>query len=232
MGAVYEARHAKLSRRFALKFLLPELAARPELLRRFENEAKAAGGLEHANLVAVTDFGSSADGAPYIVMEFLQGEDCSSLLHRLGPLPFARAADIVLQACRGLAVAHEAGIIHRDSNRRTSFWPMRETGATWSRSSISESPSSARRKEPCRPAPGTTFGTAHYMSPEQARGASEVDERTDVWSLGIVLFELLSRAEAVRGRAVSARRSTRSSARNRDLSLRCVRISRPRWPRW
>src|SRR5262245_16040419 len=100
MGAVYEARHATLSRRFAVKFLLPALAANREILRRFENEAKAAGGLEHPNLAAVTDFGRAADGSPYIVMEFLQGEDCAKLLKRLGPLPVPRAVNIVAQACR------------------------------------------------------------------------------------------------------------------------------------
>src|SRR3712207_3986285 len=84
MGAVYEARHAKLARRFAIKFLLPDLAQKPAILRRFENEAKAAGGLEHPNLVAVTDFGAAHDGSPYIVMEFLQGEDCGKLVARTG----------------------------------------------------------------------------------------------------------------------------------------------------
>src|SRR5882672_1021809 len=113
MGNVYEARDVTLNRRWAIKFLLPQFAGKREILRRFENEAKAAGGLEHPNLVAVTDFGY-VDGAPYIVMEFLQGEDCSKLLHRVGPLPVARAADIVRQACRGLGLAHKHGIVHRD----------------------------------------------------------------------------------------------------------------------
>src|SRR3954468_19202553 len=114
MGTVYEARHAKLARRSAIKFLLPELAASADALRRFENEAKTAGGLEHPHLVAVTDFGRASDGAPYLVMEFLEGEDCAALLGRLGPLPIPRAVDMMLQACRGLAVAHKAGVVHRD----------------------------------------------------------------------------------------------------------------------
>src|SRR5262245_40273656 len=85
MGAVYEARHATISRRFAIKFLLPQLALNRDILRRFENEAKAAGSLEHQNLAAVTDFGRGPDGAPYLVLEYLQGEDCSKMLRRLGP---------------------------------------------------------------------------------------------------------------------------------------------------
>ena len=192
MGAVYEARHAKLSRRFAIKFLLPELAAKREILRRFENEAKAAGGLEHANLVAVTDFGSTDDGAPYIVMEFLQGEDCSRLLGRTGPLSVQRAADIVVQACRGLTLAHNAGIVHRDLKPENLFLAdagdgrdlvkVLDFGIAKLRSADGSLVTNT----------GTTFGTAHYMSPEQARGASDVDQRTDVWSLGVVLYELLS----------------------------------------
>jgi serine/threonine protein kinase len=191
MGAVYEARH-KLSRRFAIKFLHHELAANREILHRFENEARAAGGLEHPNLAAVIDWGRSADGAPYIVMEFLEGEDCSSLLKRLGPLPPTRAADIVFQACRGLAVAHRAGIIHRDLKPANLFLCDAGDGSdlvkvldfgiaklrTFDRSFVTGM--------------GATLGTPYYMSPEQAGGAGEVDKRTDVWSLGVVLYELLS----------------------------------------
>jgi serine/threonine protein kinase len=191
MGAVYEARH-KLSRRFAIKFLHPELAANREMLRRFENEAKAAGGLEHANLAAVIDSGLAADGAPYLVMEYLEGEDCASLLRRLGPLPVQRAADIVFQACRGLAVAHRARIVHRDLKPENLFLVDAGDGSDLVKvldfgiaKLRSNSGSLVTRM-------GEALGTPHYMSPEQARGASEVDERTDVWSLGVVLYELLS----------------------------------------
>ena len=199
MGAVYEARHAKLSRRFAIKFLLPELADNREMLRRFENEAKAAGGLEHLNLAAVTDFGRASDGAPYLVMEFLQGEDCSKLLRRLGTLPVPRAADIVRQACRGLAVAHNVGIFHRDLKPENLFLAdagdgrdlvkVLDFGIAKLRSADGSLATST----------GATFGTAHYMSPEQARGASEVDQRADVWSLGVVLYEFLSGCKPFNG---------------------------------
>ncbi len=114
MGSVYEAQHVTLQRRFAIKFMLPEYAANRATLRRFENEAKAAGGLEHANIAAVTDIGQAPDGSPYLVMEFLAGQDGSKLLARLGPLPVPRATNIVFQACLGLGVAHKAGIVHRD----------------------------------------------------------------------------------------------------------------------
>jgi serine/threonine protein kinase len=191
MGAVYEARHSRLARRVAIKFLLPELAARPEILRRFENEAMAAGGLEHPNLVAVMDLGRAAEGSPYLVMEFLQGEDCARLLRRVGPLPVPRAADIVLQACRGVAVAHQAGIIHRDLKPENLF--VTDIGDGSDQVKVLDFGIAKLRLTDGQVATrtGSTFGTIHYMSPEQARGAAEVDPRTDVWSLGVVLYELL-----------------------------------------
>jgi eukaryotic-like serine/threonine-protein kinase len=191
MGAVYEARHVRLGRRVAIKFLLPELAARGELLRRFENEAVAAGGLEHPNLVAVIDLGRAADGSPYLVMEFLDGEDCARLVRHVGPLPVARAVNIVLQACRGVAVAHDAGIVHRDLKPENLF--LTDVGDGGDQIKVLDFGIAKLRPADGQSATrtGSTFGTTHYMSPEQARGAGEVDVRTDVWSLGVVLYELL-----------------------------------------
>ena len=188
MGAVYEARHARLSRRFAIKFLLPEVATNREVLRRFENEAKAAGGLEHPNLAAVTDVGQAPDGAPYLVMEFLEGEDGATLLRRHGPLSVRRAADIVVQACRGLAVAHRAGIVHRDHKPENIF--IATAGDGRDQVKVLDFGIAKLRSVDASVATGTgaTFGTAFYMSPEQARGAGEVDHRSDVWSLGVVVL--------------------------------------------
>src|SRR5450755_1323577 len=192
MGTVYEARHSRLARRVAIKFLLPDFAANREVLRRFENEAKAAGGLEHPNLAAVTDFGRADDGSPYLVMEFLEGEDCAKLLSRQGSLGASRAANIVVQACRGLAVAHKATIVHRDLKPENLF--VTDAGDGSDLIKVLDFGIAKLRVADAGVVTGTgaTFGTAYYMSPEQARGAGEVDPRTDVWSMGVVLYELLS----------------------------------------
>ena len=192
MGSVYEAQHVTLHRRFAIKFMLPEYAANRATLRRFENEAKAAGGLEHPNIAAVTDIGQALDGSPYLVMEFLAGQDGAKLLARLGPLPVPRAANVVFQACLGLAVAHESDIVHRDikpenlqitdAGDGTDLVKILDFGIAKLRSPDAS----------VATASGMMMGTFYYMSPEQIRDAAKVDQRTDVWALGVVLYELLT----------------------------------------
>ena len=194
MGKVYEAQHARIGRRVAIKFLLPELASHPDITRRFENEARAAGSLEHENIAAVHDFGHSADGACYLVMDFLTGEDCEKLLNREGPLPVARVVDIIIQVCRGLDVAHRADIIHRDLKPANLFVTKRadrselvkvlDFGIAKLRKNEAQSATAT--------ATGQAMGTPYYMSPEQARGDKTVDQRTDVYALGVILYELLS----------------------------------------
>jgi len=106
MGEVYEAQHSAIGRRFAIKFLHSLLASNGESVARFQREAQAAGGLENENIAAVVDIGTADDGAPFLVMEYLEGEDLAKLLVRSGPLSVPRAAYIIIQACRGLAAAH------------------------------------------------------------------------------------------------------------------------------
>jgi serine/threonine protein kinase len=191
MGSVYEARHVELGR-FAIKFLRPEFAVNRAVLRRFENEAKAAGSLEHPNLVAVTDIGRTPDGSPYLVMEFLSGQDCSQLLARLGPLPTRRATNIVFQACRGLGVAHDKGIVHRDIKPENLF--ITDAGDGTDLVKVLDFGIAKLRLPDATAATGAgvAMGTCFYMSPEQIQNAADVDHRTDVWSLGVVLYELLS----------------------------------------
>jgi serine/threonine protein kinase len=194
MGSVYEARHDVIGRRFAVKFLHAELAGHPEILARFRREAQAAGSLENENIAAVTDFGSSPDGAPYIVMEFLEGEDLAKTLARHGPLPIARAAHILIQVCRGLVAAHGRGIVHRDLKPENLLLQQRGDGGDLVKIldfGIAKLKSTEHRPEAATRT-GITLGTPYYMPPEQARGQKELDERADIYALGVILFELLS----------------------------------------
>jgi serine/threonine protein kinase len=193
MGVVYEAQHAVVKRRFAVKFLRTDLADRRDLLTRFHREAQAAGALESENIAAAIDFGILADGTPYIVMEHLVGESLGSLLAREGCLPLERAVDLCLQACRGMQAAHAAGIVHRDLKPENLFLCRREDGTDLvkvldfgiAKLEQIELNSAATRT-------GTILGTPAYMSPEQARGDKSIDYRTDVYGLAAILFEMLS----------------------------------------
>ncbi len=193
MGVVYEAQHTVVRRRFAIKFLRRDLAERRDILNRFQREAEAAGGLENQNVMAAVDFGISDDGAPYIVMEYLSGESLAALLERAGRLPVRRAADLIVQACRGVEAAHAIGIVHRDLKPHNLFVCRREDGADLLKvldfgvaklQAIDEANAATRT--------GTVLGTAAYMSPEQARGDKTVDAKTDVYALGAILYELVS----------------------------------------
>ena len=193
MGVVYEAQHTVVRRRFAVKFLHPHLAERRDILTRFQREAEAAGALESENVAAAVDFGIVADGTPYIVMEYLVGESLAALLERERRLPLGRAADLVLQAARGIQAAHAAGVVHRDLKPRNLFVCRREDGTDLvkvldfgvAKLQAAEENSIATRT-------GAVLGTASYMSPEQARGDKVVDHRADVYALGAILYELVS----------------------------------------
>jgi serine/threonine protein kinase len=194
MGEVYRARDTRLSRDVALKVLHAGVAADPARLRRFEQEAKAAGLLNHPNIVAVYDTGES-EGSPYIVSELLEG---ATLRERLatGGLGTRKAAEYAAQVARGLAAAHDRGIVHRDLKPENLFVTRdglvkildfgvaklgrpEEEGFGTAAETLSGT------------TPGTVLGTLGYMSPEQARGFA-ADHRSDVFSLGTVLFEMLT----------------------------------------
>jgi eukaryotic-like serine/threonine-protein kinase len=193
MGVVYEAQHLLVGRRFAIKFLRPELVNKRESLARFQREAQAAGALESDNVAAVLDFGIVPDGSPYLVMEYLIGENLERLLAREGPLPLERASELVLQASRGVQCAHAAGIVHRDLKPQNLFTCRREDGTELvkvldfgvAKLGTFDDANSATRT-------GSVLGTPAYMSPEQARGEKNIDHRADVYALGAILYELVS----------------------------------------
>ncbi len=203
MGEVYRARDARLSRDVAIKVLSASFSEDPERLRRFEQEARATGVLNHPNLLAVYDIGSH-ENAPYVVSELLEGE---TLRDRIGgtPLPTRKAIDFATQIARGLSAAHEKGIVHRDLKPENLFitrdgrLKILDFGLAklTHGDALTDSETNTRG-----PAPGTdagkVLGTVGYMSPEQVR-AKPVDHRSDIFSFGSVLYEMLSGKRAFRG---------------------------------
>lgn len=191
-GRVYEAEHIELGHCCVVKFMSPEHASNRERLRQFQNEAKAAGHLEHPNIAAVLEAGNAPDGSPYLVMEYLTGQDCGQLLRAQGPLPVERACDIVHQTCVGLFAAHQAGIVHRDIKPENLFITLSSDGTDLVK--ILDFGIAKLRVPGASAATvaAVAMGTVYYMAPEQVRDAGKVDGRADIWALGVVLYELLT----------------------------------------
>jgi len=195
MGTVYEAQHAFVGRRFAVKILHTELTRADEMLERFTREARAAGALENENIASVIDFGHTGDGVPYIVMEYLVGDDLAKLLAREGQLPVPRAVNMIVQACRGLDAAHAAGVIHRDLKPENLFVCKRGDGSDLLKLldfGIAKLAKADGEGLPSVTRSGAAMGTPYYMPPEQAKGAKDLDHRADIYALGVILYEALS----------------------------------------
>ena len=194
MCIVYEAEHIHLRQAVALKMLRPELAKDPESVARFEQEARAAAQLRSTNVARVYDVDWLPEKLPYITMELLVGQDLGRVLSRAARLSPQIAVDYVRQAAAGIAEAHALGIIHRDLKPENLF--LSDLGELTDRKLLKildfgiakDISDTARRLT----APDAVFGTVDYMSPEQIRSSSKVDHRADLWSLGIILFELVT----------------------------------------
>ena len=196
MGAVYEGEHVEIGKRVAIKVIEHEHARSAELAARFKREARAASAVESEHIVQVFDVGEDPAVGLYMVMEYLAGEDLAERLARAGGrLPVEEAAPIVIQAARALAKAHAAGVVHRDLKPANLFLTTREDGSPCVKildfgiSKLARPETSAGNSLLTRE--GSVMGTPLYMSPEQAQGLA-VDGRTDIWSLGAVLYEALS----------------------------------------
>jgi len=193
MGEVYEARHLVVGRRFAIKFLKQGAAGGEDARARFLREARAAGALDNEHIAAVVDFDLAADGAPFLVMEYLNGESLAQLLRREGVLPLRRVVGVLLQVCDGLAAAHAAGIVHRDLKPDNLFLVARNEAPELVKildfgvaKLMSAEPNGSDTQS------GAVLGTPLYMAPEQARGEKSVDFRVDIHALGVIAYELLS----------------------------------------
>ncbi len=190
MGVVYSAEHVEIGKRVALKFLHAELTARPDVVARLVQEARAASAIAHPGIVDIHDIGTDPAGARYLVMELLEGESLRALLEREGPLPIQRAVGFVLPVLSALAAAHEKGIVHRDLKPENLFLDRTDGTQTvklldFGTAKMTEAVSRLTRT-------GAAWGTAHYMAPEQARGESDLDLRVDVYGAGVILYELLT----------------------------------------
>jgi len=199
MATVYLATHPTLGRRVAVKVLNADLARLDQMVQRFFNEARAASAIGHRGIVEVFDLGTLPSGAPYIVMEYLDGESLAQRMIRTGRLSLDTAADIAGQAAGVMEAAHARGIVHRDLKPDNLFlvpdplWPGRELVKLldFGIAKLTQRPPDAADQ---RTRTGVILGTPRYMSPEQCRESRDVDHRTDVYSLGVVLYEMLAGA--------------------------------------
>jgi serine/threonine-protein kinase len=195
MGVVVAAHHLQLEEKVALKFLLPHALANKDAVGRFLREARAAVRIKSEHVARVTDVGTLPDGAPFMVMEYLEGEDLAARLKSRGPMPLEDALDFVLQACVAVADAHTLGIVHRDLKPDNLFCVRRSDGQQIIKVldfGISKMAESGGAAGAALTATATAMGTPLYMSPEQIRSSKDVDGRADLWALGVILHELLA----------------------------------------
>ncbi len=191
MGVVYKVEHQRMGKIAAMKVLHRELVSDKEVVKRFRREAEAVSKLTHPNTVQTFDFGT-ADGAMYLVMEYVRGEDLGTILRRDGPVPFRRAAPIFIQICGALAEAHELGIVHRDLKPENILVTRTKEGhdhvkvLDFGLAKLSEREEAAEVT-----GRGTIIGTPYYMSPEQIRGET-LDHRSDIYSLGAMMYRVLT----------------------------------------
>jgi serine/threonine-protein kinase len=193
MGAVFLAEQIAVGNRpVALKVLNRKLLDDPDFLLRFQNEAASTGRIHHANVVTIYESGQADDGTPYIAMEFLEGESLREALTRRGALPVTEVAEILQQAARGLNAAHKLGIIHRDLKPDNIFLTRGDENELIVK--VVDFGIAKLRESSTHTQTGMVLGTPAYMSFEQASGmrSDELDARSDVYSLGVVVYEMLT----------------------------------------
>jgi serine/threonine-protein kinase len=193
MGAVYQAEHALIEKKIALKILFQDLTRRPDLIARFLQEAKSASRIGHENVIDISDFGQSPEGLVFIAMEFLDGQDLGKTLKQVGAIPWERSRPILMQIAKGLRAAHGNGIIHRDMKPENVYLIQREGRPDFVKvldfgiAKIVNDDAGG----PALTQTGMIFGTPEYMSPEQAQGSTP-DHRVDVYAVGCIMYHMLT----------------------------------------
>jgi eukaryotic-like serine/threonine-protein kinase len=199
MGIVVAAKNAELDELVAIKLLRPKAAGDRIQSQRFAREARATMRIKSEHVVRILDAGETEEGSPYIVMEYLVGRDLARILQEEGPLDWKTAVDLMLQVCEAVAAAHAQGIVHRDLKPSNFFVTTRSDGAPLVKvldfgiSKALKSGDGHSTVDPKLTETQAVFGSPTYMSPEQIRSAKHVDQRSDVWSLGVALFELVTK---------------------------------------
>lgn len=211
MGEVFDAEHLRLGKRFALKLLRRDVPDQPRALRRLRREARMLAGLSSEHLVSVFDCGELDDGSCYLVMERLVGSDLRARLHGYTPLPFERAVSVGIDACRGLAALHGAGLVHRDLKPANVFLALRPDGSY--RAVILDL---GVAKDLCgeRTEGSVLIGTVRYMAPEQLADAGSVGPRADIYALGAILYQCFT---GVPPHAASERKALMFDVVHRDI---------------
>ncbi len=195
MGTVYRATHVLMEKTVAIKVLHPSLAADTNLVARFTREAKAASRISHPHALTVTDFGESENGIVFLVMEYLRGFTLKEVIRRDGPLPPSRVSEINRQICGALDAAHREGVVHRDLKSDNIMLEEVGAGQDWAKVldfGIAKIQELEGGVDPALTAPNLIIGTPQYMSPEQCSQSSGIDARSDIYSLGIILYEMLT----------------------------------------
>jgi serine/threonine-protein kinase len=194
MGVVYMAQHPVIGRKVAIKLLHAVLARDPDIVARFFNEARAIHMIAHENIVEILDFGQTTDGQPYFIMEYLTGESLSDAVGR-GAMPVEQVEAIGVQMCRALQAAHTKGIVHRDLKPHNVQLCLKADGSLLVKIldfGVAKILASPDGSQSVKTRTGSLMGTPLYMSPEQCKGAGVLDHRTDIYSLGVMLFEMVA----------------------------------------